>query len=189
MISHSQFEEDKWIVDNLNIPEHGTFCEVGAFDGLGCSNTLYFEEIGWRGVLIEADPYNAAKCFINRPDAVVWCCAVGKERLGLFHVNELDRGASGICTAGKPMPVVVRPLYELLNHSMERPLDLLSIDTEGTELDVWGSIGFISPKIVIIEYQTFFNPSQAPAILKAMEKDYEMVHQTGCNLIMVKRDD
>ncbi len=177
MISHSQFEEDKWIADNLKIPEHGTFCEVGAFDGLGCSNTLYFEEIGWRGVLIEADPYNAAKCFINRPDAVVWCCAVGKERLDTFHVNELDRG-------------VVQPLSRILSWALGlQPLDLLSIDTEGTELDVWESISGIKPRIVIIEYQTFFNPSQAPAILKAMEKDYEMVHQTGCNLIMVKRDD
>ena len=36
---------------------HGTFVEFGARNGVEHSNTLYFERaLGWRGILIEADP-------------------------------------------------------------------------------------------------------------------------------------
>ena len=34
----------------------GLFVEVGAADGVVGSNTLAFEQLGWTGVLVEADP-------------------------------------------------------------------------------------------------------------------------------------
>ena len=45
MTGFSQCGEDRWIAENLK-PEIGVFCEVGAFNGIGCSNTLMFEELG-----------------------------------------------------------------------------------------------------------------------------------------------
>jgi len=37
------------------------FVECGALDGETRSNTLYFEKMGWKGLLIEADPLNFKK--------------------------------------------------------------------------------------------------------------------------------
>ena len=41
----------------------GFFVECGAFDGETRSNTLNLErDLGWTGVLIEADPVNLMQC-------------------------------------------------------------------------------------------------------------------------------
>lgn len=41
--------------------ENRFFVECGALDGETRSNTLYFERMGWNGLLIEADPLNFKK--------------------------------------------------------------------------------------------------------------------------------
>merc|ERR1711997_517646 len=48
----------------LKDKREGFFVECGAYDGETRSNTLNLErELGWSGVLIEADPVNLIKCF------------------------------------------------------------------------------------------------------------------------------
>lgn len=182
---HSQCGEDRWIEENLK-PSVGTFCEVGAFDGVMSSNTYHFEKLGWTGILVEADPYLAAKCHDNRK-AMTWCCASGNPWYGLFHINFSDRGLSGMKAAGTPIYVPVFPLHLLLSASGMGELDLLSIDTEGTELTVWNTIGDYRPKIVIMEYQTCDQPSNDKAIIERMEVDgYKEVHRTQYNLIFTR---
>lgn len=51
--------------------EEGFFIEVGAGDGVAGSNTLYLENIGWQGILIEPVIEQCAQCRINRPKAAV----------------------------------------------------------------------------------------------------------------------
>lgn len=178
---YSQFGEDRWIEENILLPAMGIFCEVGAYDGLSGSNTLHFEQLGWSGILVEADPELAARCERNR-QAKTFSCAVGSEdHGGVFHVNDSDRGASGFQAKGRKIIVPVFRLDYLIG---TLPIDLLSIDTEGTELEVWESIGTVRPEIVIMEYRTFDNPPQDAAIVARMEKDgYREVHRTDANLI------
>jgi FkbM family methyltransferase len=179
MKSYSQAGEDNWIMENLK-PPVGTFCEVGAFDGVKSSNTMLFEEAGWTGLCIEADPFNAAICQINRKSPT-WCCAVGLGVRGEFCINEQDRGLSGFNRPGRRTMVIIMRLDLLLNYKAP---DLLSIDTEGTELEVWDSIGELRPKIVIMEYQTCDEPPQDAAIVKRMTADgYTEVHRTKHNII------
>lgn len=190
---HSQHGEDKFISEVLK-PGIGTFCEVGAYDGVLSSNTLHFEELGWTGILVEADPYLAAKCQENRK-APCWCCAVGL--LGVtrtFYVNKADRGISGLRSKTDFSIPVLYPRLDFILRAMagpinlDRNLDLLSIDTEGTELEVWESIGTIRPRIVIMEYRTCGEPPQDVAIVDQMTRDgYKEAHRTLCNLIFVRQ--
>lgn len=188
MKSYSQCGEDRWITENLVRPAKGVFCEVGAYDGVLSSNTLLFEEMGWDGILVEADPFLAAQCQRSRR-AKTWCCAAGSicgldSACGKFHVNESDRGLSGLSVFGKEIPVIIVPLSLILRNSGFDRVDLLSIDTEGTELDVWDSMGDYRPEIVIMEHQTCDSPSQIEPILKRMVLDgYKEVHRTQYNLI------
>jgi len=181
---HSQHGEDRWIVENLPLPTQGRFCEVGAYDGVKSSNTYYFEKaLGWTGDLIEPDPMLAWECIQNR-SARTWCCAAGLETTGIFYLNMEDRGMSGFLSAGKPIHVLIRRLDWLL---FFQHVDLLSIDTEGTELDVWQSIGTLRPKIVIIEYLTLGTPPRDGEIVERFTRDgYREVHRTPCNLIFTR---
>lgn len=186
---HSQFQEDKWILENLK-PDVGTYCEVGAYDGVLSSNTIALEDLGWEGVLVEADPHLADHCLIYRK-AITWCCACGKPWFGTFWINGKDRGASGMQVNTdhcQPIMVPVLPLHMILQASGFDTIDLVSIDTEGTELTVWNTIGDYRPKIVIMEYKTFDNPPNDAAIVERMERDgYKEVHRTLCNLVFVPR--
>jgi hypothetical protein len=74
---YSQLGQDevlhKWVFNNTEQNQNpGIFVEIGAFDGIAYSNTLFFEKMfDWRGVLIEAQPDNAKQLFkSNRTNTV-----------------------------------------------------------------------------------------------------------------------
>lgn len=181
----SQHGEDQWIIQNLDLPVKGTFCEVGAYDGIVGSNTLAFERMGWTGVCCEAVSEMADQCRDNR-ECVVFSGVVGNQTGEVtFNMNQGDAGLSGIGRPGVPIKCHATPLSKILADAGIRNLNLLSIDTEGTELDVWESLGKVRPKVVIMEHTTCNEPSQAGAIEKRLAQDgYKVVHQTEHNLIL-----
>lgn len=182
---HSQFGEDRWIEENLK-PAVGNFCEIGAYDGVASSNTLHFEKLGWSGLCVEAVPRLAAQCQANRK-CLVWCCAAGPLAFSRFYLNPNDAGAGGLSRAGVPIPVICAPLSDLIFHSGFERIDLLSIDTEGTELEVWRTVGLYRPAIVILEYRVFDEPPTDQAVVSTMTSyGYREVHRTHCNLIFTR---
>lgn len=187
MSFHSQFSEDAWIAANLSHIPIRTFCEVGAYDGVESSNTFYFEKQGARGVLIEADDELAAKAMKNRISPVL-SCAIGKQTgTELFFINYGARGNSGLSRPGTPTNVRVYTLYDALKLVGLLQLDLLSIDTEGTELDVIAGMGPIRPEIIIAEFWTQPNPPVPDALKAGIEPlGYKEAHRTEANLIFVK---
>ena len=65
-------------------------------------------------------------------------------------------------------------------------IDLLSIDTEGNELDVCETMNWEAhrPRVVIIEYLTWGRPSQETAIRRYFARSpYRLIHRTTSNLI------
>lgn len=182
---HSQFGEDKWCYENLFLPECGFFVEVGAYDGIASSNTLFLEQQGWNGVLVEADPEMACRTIVNRSSPVC-CAAAGRQSgNGYFYINDQDRGRSSLTFPGRAIPVRIRAIRELLYPFRNPLIDLISIDTEGTELDVWEGLWPYRPNIVIIEYLTWGAPPRDREILKRLEQDgYHEVHRTEANLIL-----
>ncbi|EKX35933.1 hypothetical protein GUITHDRAFT_52329, partial [Guillardia theta CCMP2712] len=85
----------------------GTFLELGALDGSTYSNSFYFERaMGWRGILIEADPDNFRQLVKNRPDQVLVHAAICKEEREVHYM-----------TSGGP---AVRGIYEFMAPSFLR---------------------------------------------------------------------
>lgn len=184
-------DEAKWVLDNLeklNLPAIGTFVEIGAYDGIQGSNTLPFEERAWTGLICEADPLNAWKCRENRKCDVL-CAAIGAEiKVELFHINLDDRGLSGLertpqnCKSIFIPTIPLAKAFEILPDNCE--IDLLSIDTEGTETEVWMSIGWHRPKVVIIEHNTLGKPSNREAVVQEMTSSgYTLVFENDVNCI------
>lgn len=182
-------DEAKWILENLPLPEKGIFCEVGAFDGVQGSNTLPFEDKGWTGLCVEADPLNAWKCAEQRRCKTL-CAAIGSEEgLCTFQIDLSDRGLSGLDRTPEDCVSVIVPVVSLRNAIYStigrgKIIDLLSIDTEGTEVDAWNSIEHIRPQIVIMEYYTIGRPRNDRAVLNEMiDCGYKMVWENDVNMV------
>lgn len=188
----SQFFEDAWIHRHLNDRPFGVFADVGAFDGITGSNTLFFERLGWTGFLVEPDPIMGEVCRKNRKEPTFVCAVGNGDDEQKFYVNQAERGTSRLCIppAWVPCdPKVITVQVRRLDHLMEdlgiTHLDLLSVDTEGTELDVLATLGEHRPKIIIAEFWSQPNPpAPEPILAWARANGYVEVHRTTANLIL-----
>jgi FkbM family methyltransferase len=188
----SQFGEDKWIVDNLHYPLNGIFVDVGASDGISGNNTYFFEKIGWQGLCIDADPSHHASLKANR--RLVETCAVSSVRGEVeFYRHNTDSTWSGIYPRGEdytPIKVQSRTLEDLLGlHDIDK-IDLLDIDVEGSEIDVWNSFDpeLYQPEVVIIEYSDSRRCCNKTEIISVItEYPYNLAYTTPANLIFVRK--
>lgn len=183
----SQYGEDRFVKPFL--PQVGVYCEVGASDGVGASNTLHFERSGWTGVLIEPDPRHDT-LEANRPDSKVFrCAAASTEGLADFHLEERPSWSGLERTSPNIIKVRTKTLTNILKEAKVEKLDLLSIDTEGTELDVWKSLSpELYPTIAILEWDTTGKPSnEAPIETTMLASGYELLQKTAGNLIFKRK--
>eukprot|EP00756_Hemistasia_phaeocysticola_P043938 Hpha_TRINITY_DN17521_c0_g1::TRINITY_DN17521_c0_g1_i1::g.92581::m.92581 len=139
----------------------GVFVEMGAVDGLYCSNSLFFERaLGWRGVLIEANPENYRELRVNRPLSktlgMAACPAGGRK-----HIEFVPQGPVGgdIAVASprimekywrknwrqKVVKVPCAPLGQILREQGVTFVDFFSLDVEGSEAQVLRSMDWTIP--------------------------------------------
>lgn len=151
---YSQYGEDRWIAEHLSLATTGLFVAVGAYDGVTGSNTLHFEEQGWTGLIIEPDPRQRQNLARNRRCRVE-TSAIGSNPDAVFHLAKAPE-LSGFLRTGGDVRLPVKSLGEVLKVQGIGEIDLLSIDTEGTEIDVWRSFdsNLHRPGVVILEYET-----------------------------------
>lgn len=187
----AQHGEDRWMEQNwaeLGLPEVGTFCEVGACDGILLSNTYWLEHSkGWSGVLIEPEPRWG---FMQkmRPKSTLLKIACGRTLAISLGQHPDCPSLSGELRLDVPRVLVpCLPLETCLRDLSS--LDVLSIDTEGTELDVWATRGRFSPKLVIIEWDTqgLAASDQSGLIIERFRADgYSLRKTMDCNLIFTR---
>lgn len=186
---HSQYNEDGFIVGNLKIPRRGYFVDVGAAGPIG-SNTWHFEKrMGWNGLCIDADPRqtldkrkNTEHCAIKSYDGTV-----------KFFQHKTDPAWSSTSDHVTECDIIEVNCYRLetllTKHNVKK-IHLLSIDVEGTEIEVWESMDWQAhkPYIVIIEYNTYGLESNAQNLLDYFQKlPYKLVHKTSGNFIFLLR--
>lgn len=140
MYSHPATRQDEWVLDHSDGP--GTYCEVGAFDGVTHSNTLALEEAGWRGLLIEPNPQMAKMMRVNRShqnnhfasiginvDEGYFDFIIGGQYSGLREYMP-DQWVAEHLKRKNPM---VRVPCKTLHGTLLSEVDYLSLDTEGSE--------------------------------------------------------
>jgi FkbM family methyltransferase len=145
----------------------GVYIELGANDGLTQSNTAFLEfERGWTGLLIEPSLSKFTACQKNRPNSI---CENGacvskfyteKTIKGDFNGN-LMSSVNGERTSCKELvEVPAFTLQSLLKKHDFGKIDLLSLDTEGFELEVLLGVDLsvYRPQYLLIEiYQKDFD--------------------------------
>jgi FkbM family methyltransferase len=183
----AQHGEDRWLHANwsaLQLPEKGFFVEVGAADGVLFSNTLWLERAkGWHGVLVEPDPRWHIR---DRPNCLVERVAIGQPGTISFGLmpNPTHSGILRSCMSRFSVPS--SPLTAILDKHRIEKLDVLSIDSEGTETEVWKTLDLNRwrPAIVIVEWNTEGLPDKRAEINSVWHSDgYELITQLGGNYI------
>ena len=197
---HSQFGEDRYIYKNIDLPEKGIFIDVGAGHPIYLSNTYFFEKNGWTGVCIDADP-NQYECLRKERANVEWVAIAAEEGEIEFSQaysptysstvkKEMYKGLMKIHFK-KTIRVPSLKLETVLEKHNIGTIDILDIDVEGTELDVWKTFDYEKhkPKVIIIEYYTFGLADNSQNIKDFFSKlPYKLVYTTCANFIFLNLD-
>ena len=170
MHSYSQFGEDIEIQNHFDQDYKGIAINIGATDGINMDNTLHFEQQGWKVINVEPNPNLFYALSVNRKVAIQ--CAVGQHNGNAeFKIVTLEGGnqtaISGLELDQRLMKshahlnpqvsivnVEVRTLDDIIeDFPWVSHVDFVSIDTEGTELDVLKGFDIEKwkPKLFIIE--------------------------------------
>ena len=202
--SHAQFGEDAYVHTQFASDFQGFACDVGASNGRTLSNTWTFEQAGWNVLCIEANPLYTEILKLNRRNVLMVACGAEFGDDIPFYAYELNPGnwepVSSLNPDAKTLDdhkhliersytfkVPVRTLDWCLEQASFPRLDYLSIDVEGTELDVLKGFDIHrwNPKVVVIEC---WKPD-APAANFMLSSGYERATRLGVNEIFVRRDD
>lgn len=140
----------------------GFFVEVGANDPQIKSQSWHLERAGWSGILIEPQPDLAERLKRERTAKVFPFACSSPDRAGTtmhLHVAGAfssftpDLMVTGV-QAERSINVPVRTLDDILAEARApQPIDLLSVDVEGHELDVLQGFDFSRwrPRLILLE--------------------------------------
>jgi FkbM family methyltransferase len=142
----------------------GYFVEVGANHPTGGSQSWPLEQLGWRGMLVEPLPELHSMLGGARPLSVAIQAACGSpSQRGRRHLH-VPGDMTGFATLARnvddpyveytrSVEVDVKTLDELLESQDVTQVDFVSIDTEGTELDVLRGFNLAKyrPSLLLIE--------------------------------------
>lgn len=196
---YSQHGEDCLLWELFKDSKPGFFVDVGAMDGIWFSNTYAFELANWKGICIEAHPDYISLLEKRRPNSVVVHAAVHSKNKDVvaFYANkwgafstlkpELKEDFKKYgkwCPGWKKVEIPMRTLDSILEeYKINIPIDILSIDVEGTEIDVLKgfNINKYKPRVLIVEAM---KKHDVPPRDKYMEQyGYFKAIRIGCNVI------
>jgi FkbM family methyltransferase len=207
---YGQNNEDE-IINNLIVSKYGadfkgTILELGANDGVTLSNSRFFIENGWNGVLIEAGKQSYQKLINNSiAKTLAINCAIGTqdgflnfyESNNLLNSDDIGLVSSLVATeterwrnAGIGYTEYVVECFtwqSFLNkfHLNSQNFDIISIDIEGMDYDVLIQMNLteLDCKVLCVEFngkdmQKYVNYAQLHGMI--------LNHQNPENLIFLK---
>lgn len=206
MTFYSQFGEDEILASIFLDKPLGLCVEVGANDGRTGSTTLFFEQRGWNCVLVEPNPELCIQLRAERKAFVAECAASNEEGEAVLNVGEGGDLAHGVSTIessdaalatlhgygfrSRPLTVPTQRLDTVLEESgFDGPIDFVSIDVEGHELNVLKgfSIERWQPRIVIIEDNAVFQDREVRDYM--VQRGYHPFRRTGVNDWFARNND
>jgi len=210
---YSQNGEDYLLWEFFDHKPTGFFIDVGAFDGIHLSNTYAFEQIGWTGICIEPHPEYFPLCSNNRKRSLclqVACVSDDQNQFVDFFAEETGL-LSGLNTEDNIADIQnrynarkleftgirkVTVLCKALNSIIQEcscqnvNIDFVSIDVEGTELDVLKSIDLnrYLPRVIVIEANTEKEKSELESFLHE-NSDYKLARSLKVNNFFARTND
>lgn len=183
----SQLGQELWVLERTAYRRDGFFVEFGATDGVLLSNTWLLEkEFGWKGICAEPNPQFFDQLSRNRRCIVSNACVGARtgEEVDFVLADEFGGMAKHAAldnNADRRSGYLADPRYSVkmrtisLNDLLEslgapKHIDYLSIDTEGSELEILAAFPFSEWQIDLITVEHNFT-SQRDQILRLLESN------------------
>ncbi len=213
----AQFGEDRVLWQVFRQRPVGYFIEVGAYDGVTLSNTYFLEQMGWSGILVEpiADLCHRAGAARPRSRVVQAACSKRGSRgtvtftvtqnvpvLSFLtadedHIARCKREGADLVEIEVPLTTLDDILLGMRTCSDGQPgpwqrnrgwcIDLVSIDTEGCELDVLDGFALerFKPRVLVIENDRPAGEAIEPYLAK---RGYRKFHRQQITDFYVRTD-
>ena len=217
IISYSQFGEDIIVNDLFNaIPIKSlSYLDIGANNPKFISNTYLFYERGFRGVLVEPNPFLCGKLIYVRPEDTVLNFGIGIDKnvieadfylfpneadgLSTFSYQEAkhweDIGLDGIkYNIERIWKIPLLNINEVIEKYFTECPDFISIDVKGWSLEILKTFDFekFSPAVFCVDtlgYQKDGSTYRIREIQNLLEcKGYFSLQETYANNIFVNKN-
>jgi len=206
--SYSQAGEDRIInlIRKQLVLEEFRYVDIGACNGVHHSNTCLFYRMGFRGVLVEANPLLLDRISRARSaDKLIHAGVAPSQMTGssLLNFHVMNSKAMGTFsekqvgelkqegyTVEQIIPVPVMTLDELFAQHAPRPVHLLSLDVEGLDESILEDCDLTSHRPVIICVETLTGPGKKNNAINQRLKavGYHQVADTVVNSIFVREE-
>lgn len=177
----SQFGEDGIVQKIFQIIgiSHNVCIEFGAWDGFYLSNTANLWTNGWKGILIEGNVERYCTLVENTKGYDCHC-------INLYVTHSGDNVLENI----------------IRRNNLPQQIDLLSIDIDGDDYYIFGSMTDLRPRVIICEYNptipshidlvpepgNCFGSSALALVKLAERKGYSLISMTETNCFFVTND-
>ena len=175
---YGQTGQDKFVNEHfIRNKKNGVFVDIGAHDGISFSNTYFFEtELNWKGICFEPLSKPFQKLSRVRPGSICLNACVSPVAgefefinvqaktevemlsglLNSYDPRHLERLKREVAQAGGSYNIIKVPsvrFNDIMNMHNVNHINLLSMDTEGNELEILKSIDFeaINIDIILVE--------------------------------------
>ncbi len=166
-MSRSQIGQDLEVIKYYKGKQNGYFVEIGASDGIKFSNTFLLEKkYNWKGICVEPIPKNYKLLCKNRPnshcsDKAVYNISnlevlfdIAQYDLLSGITNNIDCHKNVVDKNKTQIKVQTISLNDLLdNYNAPNFMDYLSLDTEGSELEILKTFNFEKYKFGLIDVE------------------------------------
>lgn len=189
--------------------KRGIFVEIGAWDGVCFSNTLFFErERNWTGINIEPLEDKYTDLVKNRPTCTNLCVAINDTDgtadflaitgpTGMLsglqanydprHLRRIEIERSQFQTDAKTVTVPVRRLDTVFREHSVRRVHYLSIDAEGSEFNILRSIDYSATYIDVIGFENNY-PDKTKTVIEFLEqKGYVRLPIHSYDVFMIRK--
>lgn len=216
MKSYSQYAQDLVILDmffkplqaNGSYKRGGVFVDVGAHDGVSFSNTALMErELDWTGLCFEPLPSKFAELQKNRTAKCFQACAYNSAGTVSFsaitgapemlsgitasydprHVARIGREVTENGGTVENITVVAVKLADIFTKQGITHVDFMSVDTEGSELQVLEGIDFDAVTIDVLSVEDNYPADEiSPVTAFMLSKGFSLHSRIVGDIVYVR---
>ncbi len=191
----SQSGQDRLVDRLLDGKRGGVFVDIGGYDGVTGSNSLFFEVFrNWTGIVVEPSPTQLKLAKAARKCSCLGFAVAGQTgKADFMEVTAgytqmsgfLDSYDADILAKVRANPqhqeevhvLQKKTLQSILNSRKLKQVDFLSLDVEGGEMDILTNFPFDKFDIDVFSIENNTQSSDLPQLMKS--KGYDLVEFVG----------